>query len=288
MVNIKASFSARGRSISPEQLNQIERRCSTIWSVSRSLARPPTPTKRRPRKPPTNVWHRQDARRFRRRLSRQLKTVGMTEEALRAKMVEQATAEAVAERELKINVTDADAKKFYEENPAKFEQPEMVRASHILLMTDDRRRTRRCPTINRRPNASRLRICSSARGPVKISRSWPGILGIPASKDKGGELTFARGQMVRGIRSRRVFAEHQPGQRRHHHPVRLSYHQAQRKNSGPKNRAGQGRGRTEGSVAPAGNAEAAARLYGEIEKGRLRGNPGRKAEGDSCAQPGPG
>ena len=47
------------------------------------------------------------------------------------------TAETVLKRELKVNITDADAKKYYDENPAKFEQPEKVRASHILLMTTD-------------------------------------------------------------------------------------------------------------------------------------------------------
>ena len=34
-------------------------------------------------------------------------------------------------------VTDADAKEFYDKNPDRFKQPEMVRASHILIMVRD-------------------------------------------------------------------------------------------------------------------------------------------------------
>lgn len=37
----------------------------------------------------------------------------------------------------KINVTEEDAKKYYDENPAKFEVKEQVRASHILIQPDD-------------------------------------------------------------------------------------------------------------------------------------------------------
>lgn len=36
----------------------------------------------------------------------------------------------------KINITEDDAKKFYDENPKQFETPEQVRASHILIRPD--------------------------------------------------------------------------------------------------------------------------------------------------------
>ena len=69
----------------------------------------------------------------------QLKAMGTTEDQLVKTMAEQSTAEAVILRELKINITDADVKRFYEAstNATHFEQPEMVRASHILLMTEN-------------------------------------------------------------------------------------------------------------------------------------------------------
>ena len=47
------------------------------------------------------------------------------------KMMEAEVANATA-------ATDVDAKDFYDKNPDKFQQPESVRASHILLMTQDK------------------------------------------------------------------------------------------------------------------------------------------------------
>src|ERR1017187_7941226 len=70
-------------------------------------------------------------------LNRQLKLMGTTRTEVLTEWTDSATAENVLKRELKVNITDADAQKYYDENPARFEQPEMVRASHILLMTTD-------------------------------------------------------------------------------------------------------------------------------------------------------
>ncbi len=70
-------------------------------------------------------------------LDRQLKAVDLSRQDLLSKWTDAATAENVLKRELSITVTDEDVKKFYDENPSRFEQPEMVRASHILLMTID-------------------------------------------------------------------------------------------------------------------------------------------------------
>src|SRR5947209_2008175 len=59
-----------------------------------------------------------------------LKSEGLTREQLLSKWTEAGTAENVVKRELKPNVSDDEAKKFYEDNPAKFEEPEKVRAAH--------------------------------------------------------------------------------------------------------------------------------------------------------------
>jgi parvulin-like peptidyl-prolyl isomerase len=68
---------------------------------------------------------------------RQLKAVGMTPVELRSKITQEATATATLTRALGISVTDAEAKQYYADHPAEFEQPETVHIRHILLLTID-------------------------------------------------------------------------------------------------------------------------------------------------------
>jgi len=64
---------------------------------------------------------------------------GETREHWNQQNIDQMTIPIVLERELKMNITDADVKAFYDSptNIASLEQPETVRVSHILLMTTD-------------------------------------------------------------------------------------------------------------------------------------------------------
>jgi peptidyl-prolyl cis-trans isomerase C len=75
---------------------------------------------------------------FEKRISMQL-FGGETREQWDKQNIDQLTIPVVLERELNVHVSDDDVKKFYEDpaNIAKFEQPETVRVSHILLMTKD-------------------------------------------------------------------------------------------------------------------------------------------------------
>ena len=68
---------------------------------------------------------------------RQLKVAGITPELLQTRLTESAIVEAVLERELNVNVRDEEVKKFYDENAARFEQPETVRVAHIFFLTHD-------------------------------------------------------------------------------------------------------------------------------------------------------
>ena len=69
-------------------------------------------------------------------LNLQLKAMNLTMDSLRDRLIEEATAEQALRDNVK--VTDAQVQKFYDDNPSQFEEPEMVRASHILIATTDK------------------------------------------------------------------------------------------------------------------------------------------------------
>ena len=130
-------------------------------------------------------------------LARQLKSVGLSVERLQQKLTEEATAESALLRELKVNVTDDDVKKFYDGNPTQFEQAEMVRASHVLISTKD---SKTGEDLSEDAKKEKLKL---AQGIVEKARKGEDFAKLakeysddPGSKDKGGEYTFPRGQMV--------------------------------------------------------------------------------------------
>ena len=134
---------------------------------------------------------------FDEKLSTQLKIQGITRAEWDKQRVDQITVAAVLERELKVNITDADAKKYYDENAARFEQPEQVRASHVLIstrdmetgveFTEDQKKAKRKMADDIRKRAA------AGEDFAKLAKEFTED---PGSKDTGGEYTFGRGKMV--------------------------------------------------------------------------------------------
>ncbi len=137
-------------------------------------------------------------------LDRQLKSVGLTRAELISKMTDEAVAEAVLKREVKAGVKDEDVKKYYDEHPAKFEQPELVRAAHILLSTKEADEANPNPATQKdlpddKKQAKRKQledILKRARGGEDFAKLAKEFSEDPGSKETGGEYTFPRGQMV--------------------------------------------------------------------------------------------
>ena len=130
---------------------------------------------------------------------RQLKAVGMTVEELRAKATQEAVAKTALKRQLNINITDEDAKDYYTQHPADFEQPELAHARHILLMTIDP--ATRSPLSTNTIAAKRKQIEDLRRRIVEKGEDFAALAKQfsedPGSKENGGELPqFPRGQMV--------------------------------------------------------------------------------------------
>lgn len=198
IIPMKSSAAARGQPIPAEQVTRLEQQVLDRLIQIRLLLDKATDADKAAGKVARDK--RYEAIKTRsgseEALVRNLKSVGMTTDELQAKMLEESIAEAVLERELKINVTDEDVKKFYDDNPSKFEQPEMVRASHILLATRDQNGgelSEEQKTAKRKKAEDLLKRAKAGEDFAKLAKDNSED---PGSKDTGGEYTFPRGKMV--------------------------------------------------------------------------------------------
>jgi peptidyl-prolyl cis-trans isomerase C len=136
----------------------------------------------------------------------QIKASGMTLDEVRRRAYEEQLARRVMERETTngITISDATAKKFYDDNPDKFEIPEQVRVSHILISTLE-------PQDPLNPRAQQIPLPpDQKKQKEKLAREIKALADKggdfeklvkqysedTASKDKGGEYVFPRKKMV--------------------------------------------------------------------------------------------
>ena len=126
---------------------------------------------------------------FEQRLKPQLQLMGISREEWEKQNIDQATLPIVVERVLKITATDDQAKKFYADNPAQFEQPEMVRVAYILLTTRDAATGAPISESERAAKQKKLEdILKHARSGEDFSKLAKTYSEDASSKDEGGEL----------------------------------------------------------------------------------------------------
>jgi parvulin-like peptidyl-prolyl isomerase len=98
---------------------------------------------------------------------------------------------------LKTDIKEDESKKYYEDNPAKFEEPERVRAAHILLGTKDPATGADLPEDKKAAKRKQMDdLLKRAKGGEDFGKLAKEYSEDPGSKEKGGEYTFPRGQMV--------------------------------------------------------------------------------------------
>ena len=199
VIRLKAQAAARNQSVPPEQMGLMERQVLEQLIQLQLLQAKATEADKAAGKALAEKRFEEAKTKLgsEEALNRQLKLMGATREEVLAKWAESATAETVLKRELKVNVTDADARKYYDDYPARFEQPEMVRASHILLVTTDPKTntelTEDQKAAKRKEMEGLLKRARAGEDFAKLAKEYSED---PGSKDKGGEYKFPRGQMV--------------------------------------------------------------------------------------------
>jgi peptidyl-prolyl cis-trans isomerase C len=199
VIRVKAQAAARNQTIPPDQMGRMERQILEQLIQVQLLAAKATEADKASGKAMAEKRFEEAKKRLGsdEAMNRQLKLLGATREEVLGKWIESATAESVLKRELKVNVTDADAKKFYTDNPNRFEQPEMVRASHILLMTTDPKTNAELTEAQKAAKHKEMEaLLKRARAGEDFAKLAKENSEDQGSKDKGGEYTFPRGQMV--------------------------------------------------------------------------------------------
>jgi len=199
VVTIRASAAGRGNDISPAATGRLEREVlRRLINIKLLMARATdadrTDGKEKADERIALLTERAGSEQA---MERQLKAVGLTLDRLRAKLTEEATSEVVLQRELNITITDAEVKAYYDDNPARFEKPEMVRAAHILKTTVDPATGEELSPDGKEAKRRRIdALLKRARQGEDFAKLAEESSEDPGSKANGGEYTFPRGRMA--------------------------------------------------------------------------------------------
>jgi peptidyl-prolyl cis-trans isomerase C len=130
---------------------------------------------------------------------RQVQAMGMTPESFTDQFTERAIVEEVVNREVrdKVPITPQQVQKYYDENPKRFEQPETVRAAHILLATRDLATNQELTLDKQKAQRDLIEaLLKRARAGEDFGKLAKDFSQDPGSKERNGEYVFARGQMA--------------------------------------------------------------------------------------------
>ena len=204
LVPIKANYTARGQNLGAEQTALLEYQVlSEMVGVQLTLSKATDADKQKGREQFEKMLKRLKTdnkltdEEFEQKLSTQLRVQAITRAQWEQQILDKATVAFILERELKVALSDEDVKKYYDEHPARFEQPEQVRASHILIGTRDPNTntelTEEQKKAKRKLADDLLKRARAGEDFAKLAKEFSDD---PGSKDNGGEYTFPRGQMV--------------------------------------------------------------------------------------------
>jgi len=129
----------------------------------------------------------------------QIKSTGLTLAQLHDRLQDERLSSDVLWRNITngVVVTDAEVKKYYDDNPERFKMPERVRAAHILLSTEDQITHQPIPPEKKK---EKLKLANELKARAEKGEDFAALAkqysDDPGSKNNGGEYTFPRGRMV--------------------------------------------------------------------------------------------
>jgi len=133
------------------------------------------------------------------KFERQLKATGMTADELRLMLFQEDAAQTSLTRQLGIHVTDADAKKFFDEHPGAYDKPEMARIRELVLLTTTDWTRSDAPPLPDAVIEAKHKLIFDLHNRILAGEDFAALARQynehPLSKDYSDELTFIRGQM---------------------------------------------------------------------------------------------
>jgi peptidyl-prolyl cis-trans isomerase C len=123
-----------------------------------------------------------------------LKSAGLTPKTLEELLRKDIVINNLVVKEIvpKVNVSDADAKKFYDENIDKFKRPEQIKASHILCKVDPKASAEEKNKAKEKA-ASLLKEIKGGKDFAELAKTNSDC---PSGKQGGDLGLFGKGQMV--------------------------------------------------------------------------------------------
>jgi len=212
VISYKAAAAANGQVIPPEQMPYLEQRVlNDLIAMQLLLSKATDDDKAKGKEQFETTFKKLKAESlkadpnltdadFDEKFDRQLRAQGLTREQWNKQRLDQTIAASALERELKISISDEDAKKYYEEYPARFEEPETVHVSHILLTTKDTSDNTPNPAMRKelsegQKQAKRKQIeeiLKRARAGEDFAKLAKEFSEDPGMKQNDGEYTFSR------------------------------------------------------------------------------------------------
>jgi parvulin-like peptidyl-prolyl isomerase len=135
-------------------------------------------------------------------MEQRLKATHMTVDDLRLKFSQEMTAQLSLARQLGIQVTEADAKKYFDDHPGAYDRPVMARGREILLLTTSDFTTSAAPPL---PPAAIQAKRTLMDDLLKRARSGEDFAALarqynedPMSKNSSGEISFQKDEVEFG------------------------------------------------------------------------------------------